>query len=840
MNLLRLSLAGLVLASVLSPPATAQILDPGFASPTSLFGPGQVYAVGPQQADGKRVVAGNFLRVNGTPLATLVRLDANGALDVPFSQNVGAANNIYRVRALPSGQYLLGANGGVARAGGLSRVELLRLNANGTADASFDAGAGPASNGFGYSQDYAAQPDGKIVVVGYFDTFNNVPASGIVRLNANGSVDTGFNTGTGVNIAMSQANTVAVQPDGKILVGGRFTTFNGQPANGVVRLNANGSTDATFTSVLQNASVGLVLQPDGKVLVYGFFTLSGGAPAIMARLNANGTVDPTFSPVSSSSGFISPNGFDRAVVLQPDGRLLVGGTFPAAPVPIGLLRLNADGTPDPSFQTGNGPSSAPSTIGLQANGSVVIGGSFSTFNGSEAPLGRLTSTGAPDPAFSPNIQGGAAVTAMVRQADGKLVIGGSFTEVNGVAVHRVARLSDTGVVDAAYAAATTVLPGPVQFLALQPDGKVLAGTTAGLVRLATTGNTDGSFTPAFRSFTNALAVQPDGRILWSTGVTSNTFRFLVRLTPSGANDPTFARPLTATGPGIPGIVDAIVVQPDGRIVVGGAFQPAANQQAVARVVRYDASGALDAAFTAPTLTPPGMANFLSRIYSLALQPDGRILAGGTFQNVNGTLRYGVARLAATGGLDASFAPSNPLTGTVFAVTLQPNGRVLLGGAFTNATATGNLNNLTRLLADGQTDTSFGYSTVPNNIVRNVVVQPDGTLLLAGNFATVGGQPALGVARLIAADVLAVAAPAAVAARTAAWPVPAHGQLHIAPDAAARPQSVELLDALGRPVRAQPLAGAAEVVINVENLPTGMYLLRVRYAVGTVTRRIAVQ
>ena len=176
---------------------------------------------------------------------------------------------------------------------------------------------------------------------------------------------------------------------------------------------------------------------------------------------------------------------------------------------------------------------------------------------------------------------------------------------------------------------------------------------------------------------------------------------------------------------------------------------------------------------------------------------------------------------------------------MLSLALQPNGRVLLGGNFTSAGASASLNYVARVLGDGQDDASFANTAAPNNQVRALLVQPDGAIVLAGGFTAVAGQPRVSVARITAPNVLAVAAPAAVVARTAAWPVPAHGRLHVAPDASAHPLTVELLDAVGRAVRAQP-ASAPELTLDVEGLPAGVYLLRVNYAAGSVSRRVVVE
>ncbi|GAA3983473.1 T9SS type A sorting domain-containing protein [Hymenobacter antarcticus] len=853
MKILRLAIAGLLLAPLTHFQAAAQVLDPTFASPTSIFAPAAVFTMGDQQADGKRLLSGTFTRVNGTASGRLVRLDAAGAVDVPFGQNVGLGSNVFRIKNLPNGQYLLGANGGSITVGTTSRVELLRLNANGTPDNGFDPGPGPDfTNDYGYVQNYDVQADGKVVVVGYFNTYSGATAAGVVRLNADGSVDTGFSAGSGILSTSNQyasAYTVAVQPNGKILVGGDFETFNGTPAPGIVRLNANGSIDATFAPLLLAGSQveGLTLQPDGKVLVNGYLvnTATPGSGPGLVRLLTTGAIDNTFA-VSSSQfpvGSISTTFSDAAVRLQADGKIVVAGYFSTGPAN-GLARLTSTGALDNSFQFNGNPNSNPSSISLDATGGVVVGNYFNTLRNQENNLLRLTSTGASDPTFAAKLQIPGNVVAMVRQADGKLVVGGNFTEMNGQPVHRLARLATNGTLETSYSAATGVLPAAVTCLALQPDGKVVAGMVQGVSRLGTTGAPDLGFAAPALATSNltAVAVQPDGRILVAGGLNGVGGAGLARLTSTGATDFSFSRAVSSTGTGSPNGTDALLVQADGKIVVGGRFRPTGQPSAVVRVVRYETTGALDPTFNnLSTFTATnGTTAPSNRVYALAQQPDGKLLVGGNFDAVDGTLHYGVARLDAAGMADASFAPNALLTGNVFALAQQPNGRVLLGGSFTNSSATTGQINLGRMLANGQTDASFGNTAVPNTTVRSLLVQPDGAIVLAGTFTTVNFQPALGVARITAPNVLAVAAPAAVAGRTAAWPVPAHGLLHVRPDASAHPRSIELLDALGRPVLALPVGTAAELTLNIERLPAGVYLLRVAYENGSVTRRIAVQ
>lgn len=832
----------LVGAATLS--VSAQLLDPSFKSPVDMAAPGVVYLIGPPQTDGKRLIGGYFSCINSTPVGRLVRLEANGALDMAFSQNTGLyTTQAVRAKSLSTGQYLLGSSGGPLTVGGLTRIELLRLNADGTPDASFNAGTGPGPGG--YLRDFETQPDGTIVAVGSFNSFSGQLAAGVVRLTPAGAVDPTFAVGGGISTAAGErALAVVIQTDGKILVGGRFATFNGQPANGLVRLNTNGSPDLTFSSPLNQTLArveGLILQPDGKVLVYGLLPINSTThptPGIL-RILPSGELDPSFSAPTFLDAQVSTGGvFGPAVVLQPDGKLVVAGNF-TAPGANHLVRLQANGDEDLSFRTGKGPSSAPTAIGLQPNGTVWVGGFFNDYNGIETPLVQLYGTGTRDTTFGALLQTNAYVQAMVRQPNGQVVIGGNFTVFNGLPVHRLARLLPDGTLDGSFTSAAGILPGAVTTLALQPDGKVLAGSIPGTFRFGTTGAPDPSFSAPYT--TMRLALQADGRILiggqFSVFDGSAVHNRLMRLTTAGAVDPTFAR--VETGIWTPNTTDVLLVQPDGRIVVGGTWLPP-GQAPNTRVVRYLPTGMLDPAFTNTTAftAATGMASTNTRVFALAMPPDGSLLAGGNFGAVNGMLQYGVARLLPTGAFDLAYGPSPLRSGSVLALTLQPNSRVLACGGIAATGPNGPLRCIIRLLNDGQLDSSFGPATTPNNDVTAVVMQPDGAILLTGAFSTIGGQSAVGVARIIATNVLHVSANRETI--ISVWPVPAHDVLHVTPDPSAHPLTSELRDITGRRVRFLALSNSLEFSFTVENLPSGVYFLQVNYLKGAVFRRVVLR
>jgi len=828
-------MTGLSLAVLAAGPSAAQTLDPTFPV-SGVFAPATVYSV-IEQADGKRIVTGTFTRINGTAVPRLVRFNTNGALDAQFQQNVGSgASALQRIRQYSNGQIILmGFGGAPVVAGSVSRAGgLLRLNADGTPDASFDAGSGPSQGGSSYyMNDVLPLPNGQVVAVGPFDQFSGITVHNIVRLTTTGSVDASFTQGTGAD---SEIYTVAGLPDGKMLIGGPFTSYNGFVCNGLARLNANGTFDNTFTSGLTATSevYNINLQPDGKILVAGAIEKASGSTGL-ARLNADGTLDNTFTAPASLSAYSIGSFYGEAVQVQPDGKILVSGGF--SPY---VTRLNPNGTTDATYQIGTVANSLSLSITLLANGSLDLSGDNANFNGVvDRPLVQLTNTGAIDPSFQPVAQLNGAISALVRQTDGKYVVGGTFSEINGQAVRRLARLNANGTLDAAFGFNTGGLNLTVNDVALQSDGSILVATGSQVRRFLSTGSPDNSFSPFLNSGTiSRLALQPDGRVLvggFFNSFSGNTVAVLVRLTSSGSYDNTFAPAIS--GAGSQTTFQSMALQPDGKLVVAGSFRSTTGNTNALRIVRYTATGAVDATFTAaiPTLAS-GAGSTTPRANVLTLQADGKVLVGGVFGSINSVVRSNVARLNNNGTLDQSFVPA-AFAGTINTLTVQPNQRVLVGGTFT---AAGLPANLARVLPDGSADASFAASAVPNSTVRALLVQPDGNIVLGGSFTAVGSAASQALARIMAPNVLHIAAPQAVAERTAAWPVPAHSTLNVAPDATAHAQRLELFDALGRPVLSQLLTGAAPAALPVQTLAPGIYLLRVTYAEGIVTRRVQVQ
>lgn len=305
----------------------------------------------------------------------------------------------------------------------------------------------------------SVQPDGKIVIGGFFNTVASVTRNRIARLNADGTLDAGFNPD-----ANSIVLCTAVQADGKIVMGGQFTGVGATTRNRIARINANGTLDTGFDPNADNLVSSVAVQPDGKILIGGYFTTVGGVGRNrIARLHADGTLDASFNP--------NPNGDVNSVAVQADGKILIGGGFSTVGA-IGrnrIARLNADGTLDGAFN--------PNVLGtvlnvaVQADGKIVIGGQFTTVGGqARNRLARLNADGTLDASFNPDVNG--AVISTVLQADGQIVIGGTFTTVGGTARNNIARLRADGTLDPGF---NPNANSSVVSVALQADGQVLAG-----------------------------------------------------------------------------------------------------------------------------------------------------------------------------------------------------------------------------------------------------------------------------------------------------------------------------------------------------------------------------
>ena len=326
---------------------TADPFNPGAAAPV------RAVAV---QADGKIILLDGDIR----------RVNRDGSLDLGFTP---PAADVSCLAVQPDGKIV---------AGGLFGGNIGRLNPDGTLDASFypQAAADDRVNCI------VIQPDGKIVVGGYFSTLNDEDHECIGRLNADGTVDSSFQASAASGFFRPTVSSLALQPDGKILVAGLFTVLNGEFQTGIGRLNPDGTLDEDFLAVNVGQQIECAtLQADGKILV-------AGNGLSLRRTDTYGILDSSFSPVVSGA---VPHG--SSIAIQADEKILLGGDFDAVNTQsrTNLVRLNSDGTVDPDFDAGTDGWAL--CVAVQPDGELVAGGQFGVLAGeNRTNIGRLNAT----------------------------------------------------------------------------------------------------------------------------------------------------------------------------------------------------------------------------------------------------------------------------------------------------------------------------------------------------------------------------------------------------------------------------------------------------------------
>lgn len=677
-------------------------LGPGYSSNTTI----QSIV---QQPDGKFIIGGFFTSFNMQNSGPVVRLLEDGRIDNSFT-SLPAGQQINVIALQADGKILVG--GFFNTYDGSQYRKLVRLEADGWIDYTFNTGTGLNNGASGWVNAIVVQPDGKIIVGGNFNTFNGQPCGGIVRLNEDGTIDQGFNPGTGcVN---GEVSAIALNEDGSILLGGTFDAFSGQASsNALVRLNSDGTVDGTFVSGIEVPEYvsALAVTPGQKIYVGGNFTLYDGiGRKHLARLNSDGSLDAAFD-----AGNI--NNVIHTLKLMPTGDLLAGGSFTEIDLqPAGRLACFApDGTISPSVSFGDGADEQVRTIVLAADQKIYIGGKFESMQSfTRAYIAALLPDGTFDEAFMPVTGPSGRVSKTVVLPGNKLVMVGEFRTYNGFIANGLAKVNDDGTIDPSFHCDSLsffedIIPVPGnKFLAT-----IWMGTYYTVVRLSGNGQVDPSFHAQLApgEMIRKVALEPDGHILAAgyfqnpSGISSN---YIVRLDPSGSRIPGFeAHPMLDFG-----TILTMVPESDGKFVVGGEFQTAGGYYSM---IRYHHNGIEDTTFH---MVQAAQITSISR-------HNGKYIVSGSFSTVNGFQTVHVARLHNNGDVDHSFSANVP---EMIRMIVQPNGKIILG---LNDNSMGNL--VTRLNADGSDDTGFviNYALGP---VLDLQIRPDGRIIVAGGFS----------------------------------------------------------------------------------------------------------
>jgi uncharacterized delta-60 repeat protein len=661
---------------------------------------------------------------------------------------------------------------------------IVKFNQDGTLNTEFNTNLGLGFEGTNRTiSSVKIQSNGQILVGGNFSTLNGSPVSpGIVRLNSNGTLDTAFNTNVGTG--GQNINFIQIQSNGQILVGGVFTTFNGTTRNRLIRLNSNGTLDTTFSTNMGTAFNGSVLslaiQSNGQILVAGQYTAFNGVTSNnFVRLNSNGTLDTTFNN-NLGTGF---NANTSTVQVQSNGQILVGGGFTTfnGTTRNRLVRLNSDGTLDTTFSTNMGTAfnGNVSKILVRSSGEIIVGGTFTTFNGvASISIVLLNSSGLRVSSFSDKISGGLLqLTNQARELQDiqinpnnqKIFIGGLFNRVNNQTTKtNILILNEDGEQDNSIFPEEQSFSGVVRFITSYSNEKTIVSGDFGsfgpaaarsLIVFNKDMSVDSDFMNSFNSvytFSTPIIkveVQADQKIIFTN--TQHIIRLNLDLTLDSSFNSNLTRFSWASGffqqqPDgsfvfinifFPSTMSASALQSDQKIIFSGRFDRYDQASIIPNnLARTNSDGTLDTTFR-DNIGTGFESGFTGRALAIEVQSNGQILLGGSFTTFNGTTRNRLIRLNSNGTLDTTFSTN---LGTAFnadvnSLAIQSNGQILVGGSFTTFNGT-TRNRLVRLNSDGTLDTTFSTNmgTAFNGQVLSLAIQSNGQILVGGGFTTFNG------------------------------------------------------------------------------------------------------
>ncbi|MHC1766458.1 MAG: hypothetical protein AB9869_19510 [Verrucomicrobiia bacterium] len=734
-----------VLTHQLSLAQPAFVLDPTFR-PT-ITAPGGEIRSTVVQPDGRLIVFGRFDIINGVPRIDGARLNRDGSVDEGYAPT-GLIYSPEKTVVQSDGKLLIV---GAYRTSGSIEIEggLFRLHSDGRLDSAFFVSPHYGTDQSGAIQRLVVQPDGKILLGGWFNRINGQPRRGLARLNHDGSLDTAFDAGRGLEGPtgrgeadhFSAPRSIAVQPDGKILLGGGFTRAGGLPRNAIARLNADGTVDPAFAPEIAGDLFAIIVQSTGKIVIVGRFSRVNGEPRqSVARLNPDGTLDSGFR---TGPGFRPPEGAVTALPIPGRGDILLWSPFDAGPI----FRLDAEGERDLSWIPVSGY-----PVGT-VDGRLVSenpGRERWVFHDDSGRAERVV-----------RVQTETASTAPVTlQPDGRMLmlLGEGGTRVNGIApAGRLVRLYSDGSLDSSLhldlvSTRQSNQVGQVWCFALMPDGKIAIGgdfTSVNgtprdwMARLNADGSVDQAFDPGGVGPNPFLMVaQRNGSLVVSGG------NGLFRLTPAGGVDPSF------------------MAKPDFSLEYSGNFRPNTSlgpndtlltRQPDGSVVRLKANGAVDESFVA-------VAPIWNPMVPLVLLEGGKYLAATALADAP----LLPARFNPDGTLDTGFvfdAGSRLVNPFLLSLTPQQEGKILVGLGSNSSGSDLYDGTILRLRSDGSEDPTFTpivftFRAPPPTawglfIEMTILSQPDGGLLMTGLFSEVNGYRHLGIARFEPVPVLQV-------------------------------------------------------------------------------------
>lgn len=709
-----------------------------------------IYAIETDQA-GRILIGGNFSNVTIGSTTTqrnrIARLNHNGILDPTFVPPT-IMGTVRDIAVDSNGRILICGENLQVTDGTNTRNHVARLNTDGTIDTSFQNITLYGGNSINAIEILS---NGRILIGGNFVIVNSHITTLVARLDQNGNVDTTFQT---IAVNPVRVNAIKVDSIGRIIIGGQFQIGTGTGARyHVARLNSLGALDLSFQQNFNSLGSGvevkdLEILPDGKFLIAGVFSIVGPHTTFgVARLSTNGTVDTGFTVSNMSPVNV------ESIETRTDGKILIAGSFTSVNSQnrYRIALLDHNGLLDTSFivpsLTEPGTNNTIRVAKIQNDQKILIGGDFTTIAGAtKLRIDRLYPTGRRDIDWASGTNN-FSVFAIAKDPQDRIYIAGNFSDAGGVNT-RVARFYTDGSVDSAFVANLS-LGGfsSISAIAIESSGNILVGggfngIFAGQPRqnmarlLFTNGSADPSFAPQPNGRVYSIAVQNDGRIIVGgefTNIASTNVDRIARINSNGSIDASFSASVQGTG--ITVAVYSVAIQQNGSILIGGSFGQV-NGNPRQNIARLSPAGLLDTSFT-PTVN--------GLVQGILIQPDGKIIIYGTFTVVNGSPRTYIARLNQNGTLDTTFTSPNP-NNFIRSVSLQSDGRIIIAGDFTNLSGCSSCARLTRLNSNGTVDNTFPITTINGNVYATLI-QEDGKVLIGGNFTQVDSLTRNRLARL---------------------------------------------------------------------------------------------
>lgn len=606
--------------------------------------------------------------------------------------------------------------------------------------------------------------DGSLLIVGGFNSYNGIIRKGIIKLLPNGELDNTFNYISGF-----QGGVLGLEPhpDGGFILFGGFTTYNGQPVNGLIWIDEMGNQNSSlnigsgfyYNGATAAQVYAAAVQNDGKILVAGnFFSYQGNACDRFFRLNADGSVDESFIVQN-----YLPAMLDIFVIkIQDDNKILIGGNISAYGTNSndGVVRIMPDGTEDNSFILPNLTAYLVKAIEITNDGNILIGGGILGQN--SHCLEKVDFSGNVITSFSDGLgfefsSSAPSVRCIYEDTDGSLLVGGYFKSYDGYPAVNIVKLQSSGEIDLTFnnaENATGLSTGPF-FLGTEPlhitkaqNGNYYLsippninnpGTVSrynnvirnGFAEITPLGELTTNFSTyysfdAVGNFDYSVKIIESFEDYFLIGGSYSSFdgyvlTGIIKLDEDGNMDPNFNH--VPFNSGITTFFSAIDVFPDSSIIVSGNFTQY-DESPRNYLVKLDPNGYVDESFNVGQSSPS--------IKDVAVQAVNKVIVIGSFTTFEGQPLGGIVRLNANGSIDNTFQSGTGFAGSgsspANVVTVQSDQKILLGGNFYSYNGV-NVSRIIRLNEDGSLDETFNAPSDFPLGISEIVELPDGKILV---------------------------------------------------------------------------------------------------------------